>query len=299
MDMRSVKTKLFLQYTLPKKALTRFGGLLANVKIPWIKNYLIRDFLKNYDVDMREAKHESVEAYDSFNDFFTRHLKAGLRPTASTDMVSPVDGFVSEFGRIQSGQLLQAKGKHYSVDELLALDETKDKTKRDIFEKGSFATLYLSPKDYHRVHMPCAGILQHMTHVPGQLFSVQPATTRHIPKLFARNERLVLLFDTEFGPMAVVFVGATIVGKIGTRWQSDLPRPPKIKSYQDDVTAWSDETKSLKKADELGYFKLGSTVILLFAREIDFTPELKAGMSIRLGAALGDLLESNIESNKD
>ncbi len=287
--MRSVKAKLFLQYTLPKKALTKFGGLLANVKIPWIKNYLIHDFLKNYDVDMREAKHESVEAYDSFNDFFTRHLKPNLRPIALTHIVSPVDGFVSEFGQIQSGQLLQAKGKYYSVQSLLALD----KSKHDVFNQGSFATLYLSPKDYHRVHMPCAGILQNMIHVPGKLFSVQPATTRHIPKLFARNERLVLLFDTEYGPMAVVFVGATIVGKIGTRWQGDLSRSRKIKSYQDDVTQWSDANKSLKQADELGYFKLGSTVILLFARDIDFTPELKAGMSIRLGEALGDVLEHN------
>ncbi|MDX2345537.1 MAG: archaetidylserine decarboxylase [Legionella sp.] len=279
--MRSVKIKLFLQYTLPKKALSVFGGLLADIKIPWIKNYLIRYFLKNHDVDMREAVYESPEAYASFNDFFTRHLKPGLRPTALADLVSPVDGFVSEFGNIEQGQLLQAKGKYYSVQDLLVLD----KSKSDMFNQGAFATIYLSPKDYHRVHMPCAGELQHMTHVPGQLFSVQPATTQRIPKLFARNERLVLLFETEFGPMAVVFVGATIVGKIGTRWQGDLPRPKQTKSY--------DIKESLKQADELGYFKLGSTVILLFARNITFTPELKAGMSIRLGTALGNILKSN------
>jgi phosphatidylserine decarboxylase len=196
---------------------------------------------------------------------------------------------VSEFGAIQSGQLLQAKGKYYSVDALLSVD----KTRSDVFEQGSFVTLYLSPKDYHRVHMPCAGVLQNMIHVPGQLFSVQPATTRHIPKLFVRNERLVLLFDTAFGPMAVVFVGATIVGKIGTRWQGDLPRSRTIQSYQNDVTHWSDEIKSVKQADELGYFKLGSTVILLFAREIAFAPELEAGMSIRWGEALGNILQGN------
>lgn len=289
--MHSVKTKLFLQYTLPKNALTVFGGLLANIKIKWVKNYLIRYFLKNHDVDMQEAVHESIEAYDSFNDFFVRHLKPGLRPIASADLVSPVDGFISEFGRIQKGQLLQAKGKHYSVQELLA----SDKPKHEMFNQGSFVTLYLSPKDYHRVHMPCAGSLEDMTHVPGTLFSVQPATTRHIPKLFARNERLVLSFETELGPMAVVFVGATIVGAIGTCWQGDLPRPGRIKSYQDEVAQWSDDAKALKKADELGYFKLGSTVILLFEREVAWTPELKAGMSIRLGAALGDMLANQME----
>ncbi|MCH9756351.1 MAG: archaetidylserine decarboxylase [Gammaproteobacteria bacterium] len=289
--MRSVKAKLFLQYTLPKKALTVFGGLLANVKVVWVKNYLIRYFLKNHDVNMQEAIHESIEAYISFNDFFTRHLKSGLRPIAATDIVSPVDGFVSEFGRIEKGQLLQAKGKYYSVQDLLAVD----KAQSDVFEAGSFATLYLSPKDYHRVHMPLAGQLQQMTHVPGTLFSVQPATTRHIPKLFARNERLVLLFETELGPVAVVFVGATVVGAIGTCWQGDLPRPRDIKSYDDDVLQWSDAQKTLKKADELGYFKLGSTVILLFAANVNWTPALKAGMSIRLGAALGDVLGNSIK----
>jgi phosphatidylserine decarboxylase len=289
MDMRSIKIKLFLQYTLPKQALTRLGGLLANIKIAWVKNYLIRYFLRNHDVDMREAVHESVEAYASFNDFFTRHLKPGLRPIASVDIVSPVDGFVSEFGQINRGQLLQAKGKYYSVESLLASNSTES----DMFNQGSFATLYLSPKDYHRVHMPCAGVLQAMTHVPGKLFSVQPATTRHIPKLFSINERLVLLFETALGPMAVVFVGATIVGKIGTCWQGDLPRPRNNKSYTQDITQWPDDKKALKKADELGYFKLGSTVILLFARPVTFTSELKAGMSIRLGTALGDILNSS------
>ncbi len=289
--MHSVKVKLFLQYTLPKKALTVFGGLLANIKVVWIKNYLIRYFLRNHAVDMQEAIHESVAAYSSFNDFFTRHLKPGLRPISDTDVVSPVDGFVSEFGRIEKGQVLQAKGKYYSVQAFLATD----KSQSDVFEQGSFITLYLSPKDYHRVHMPLAGKLQDMTHVPGTLFSVQPATTRHIPKLFARNERLVLRFETALGPVAVVFVGATIVGAIGTCWQGDLPRPSRIKSYKKDVSTWSDDKKALKKADELGYFKLGSTVVLLFEREINWSPALNAGMSIRLGAALGDVLGRPIE----
>lgn len=285
--MQSVKAKLFLQYTLPKRALSVFGGLLANIKVVWIKNYLIRYFLRNHDVDMTEAEHASVEAYESFNDFFTRHLKPGLRPIASADVVSPVDGYVSEFGAIQSGQLLQAKGKYYALQELLATTDAESKR----FNQGAFITLYLSPKDYHRVHMPCAGVLQAMTHVPGTLFSVQPATTRHIPRLFARNERLVLLFETHLGRMAAVFVGATVVGAIGTRWQGDLPRPKAIKSYHEAVAAWPDADKTLEVADELGYFKLGSTVILLFEKPIAWTAELKAGMSIQLGMALGNILK--------
>jgi phosphatidylserine decarboxylase len=295
MRMRSVKFKLFLQYCLPKRALTVFGGLLADITIPWVKNYLIRYFLKNHDVNMREAVHTSIDSYTSFNDFFTRHLKPGLRPIAKTDIVSPVDGFVSAFGEIKSGQLLQAKGKYYTVASLLAAD----KSRSDLFSKGSFMTLYLSPKDYHRVHMPCSGNLKSMTHVPGKLFSVQPLTTRYIPKLFSRNERLVLLFETAFGPMAVVFVGATVVGKIGTIWQGDLPRPRQNKNYADEITQWPDAKKTLQKADELGYFKLGSTVILLFSENVTFSPELKASMPIQLGTAIGDILKNNMKEKDE
>lgn len=281
--MRSEQKELLIHAMLPKRMLTALAGLLANIKIVWIKNYLIRYFLKNHDVNMQEAVHESVDAYGSFNDFFIRPLKPGLRPIATADVVSPVDGFVSEFGKINQGQLLQAKGLYYTVEELLASDSC------DVFHDGSFMTLYLSPKDYHRVHMPCAGVVQDMTHVPGTLFSVQPLTTRHITKLFARNERLVVWFETEFGPMVVVLVGATIVGAIGTCWQGDLPRPKKAKSYRNEVAGFAD--KSLKKADELGYFKLGSTAIVLFSKQVQFTPQLKAGMSIRLGEVLGDFIK--------
>jgi phosphatidylserine decarboxylase len=280
--MNSVRLKLFLQYTAPKKMLTILAGLLANIKITWIKNYLIRYFIQTYDVVMHEAVRESAEDYLHFNDFFTRALKPGIRPIARAEVVSPVDGFVSEFGTINAGQMIQAKGLEYSVDELL----THDITGHRAFDAGSFITLYLSPRDYHRVHMPLAGELQEMVHVPGTLFSVQPATTTRIPKLFARNERLVLLFETELGPMALVLVGATLVGAIGTRWQGDLPRPRTSKSYTDDVDAFSE--RALKQADEVGYFKLGSTAILLFSKNMGWTPELKEGMSIRLGAALGE-----------
>ena len=262
------------------------AGFLANVKITWIKNYLIRDFLSKYPVNMTEAIRELPEDYEHFNDFFTRHLKPGLRPVAAADVISPVDGFVSEFGSIKKGQLLQAKGKYYSVDELLAAHQT------DAFQTGSFITLYLSPSDYHRVHMPISGELQHMIHVPGSLFSVQPATTQHIPRLFARNERLVNFFETKLGPMAAVLVGATLVGAMGTRWQGDLKRVRKQTVF--DVPNLPEFSEvGLKQADELGYFKLGSTVILLFAHPIQWTENLKQGMAIRLGQALGQALKKS------
>jgi phosphatidylserine decarboxylase len=281
--MRSIRVKLFLQYTAPKKMLTALAGVLANIKMIKIKNHLIRRFIQNYDVVMSEAVREHVEDYVNFNDFFTRYLKPGSRPIADADVISPVDGCVSEIGQIQQGQLLQAKGRYYSVDELLACDEQKSAP----FQRGSFATLYLSPRDYHRVHMPIAGTLQDMIHVPGALFSVQPDTVRHIPRLFARNERVVLLFDTALGPMAVVLVGATIVGKIGTCWQGDLPRVKKTTDFKNMLPALAE--RSLQQADEVGYFKLGSTAIILFSEhsKIEWTPELKAGVRVRLGEALG------------
>jgi phosphatidylserine decarboxylase len=281
--MRSIRAKLFLQYTAPKQLLTALAGLLANIKIKFIKNHVIRRFIQSYDVVMTEAVQENPEDYVNFNDFFTRYLKPGVRPIADADVVSPVDGCVSEIGHIKQGQLLQAKGRYYSVDELLACDATQSTP----FQNGSFATLYLSPRDYHRVHMPVAGTLQDMTHVPGTLFSVQPDTVRHIPKLFARNERVVLFFETELGPMVVILVGATIVGKIGTCWHGDLPRAKKPVHFKNNLPAPAE--RGLKQADEVGYFKLGSTAIILFAEnsKIEWTPALKAGVHVRLGEALG------------
>lgn len=280
--MTSTTIQLLLQYLLPKKLLTILAGVLADVKINWVKNILIRSFVKKYQIDLAQASKTTALAYENFNDFFTRHLKPGIRPIADTNIVSPVDGFVSEFGSIQQGQLLQAKGKYYSLETLVALP----KAQSDLFQSGSFVTLYLSPKDYHRVHMPMDGILQTMKHIPGTLFSVQPLTTQHIPKIFTRNERLVMQFETSMGPLAVIFVGATIVGKIGTRWQGDLSRSKHIKDYQDVIAHWSVADKTLKKADELGYFKLGSTIILLFSKKIEWIPTLKVGMPIQLGEAL-------------
>jgi phosphatidylserine decarboxylase len=267
------------QYLIPKRALTSFAGFLANVKIPAVKNHLIRNFIEDYQVNMQEAREESVENYACFNDFFIRHLKPGCRPIADADVVSPVDGMISEIGAITSGKIIQAKGRDYTVNELLACEEGLCSQ----FANGQFATLYLSPKDYHRVHMPIDATLRETIYVPGKLFSVQPTTARVIPRLFARNERLVAFFDTPLGLMAMVLVGATIVGAIGTTWSGDIPRSRKQKR-----TVFQEQSITLQKADEMGYFKLGSTVILLFAngQAVNWKHELHAGDKISLGQAL-------------
>ncbi len=271
------------QYVLPKHALNAFAGLMANIKIPVIKNRLIRNFIKDYDVNMSEALNESVESYACFNDFFIRHLKPECRPISNAGIVSPVDGAVSEIGDITAGKLLQAKGRHYSVKELLASDDALSSQ----FENGRFATLYLSPKDYHRVHMPIQATLKEMVYVPGKLFSVQPTTARVIPHLFARNERLVVFFDTPAGLMAMVLVGATIVGAIGTRWHGDIRRGRQRQRFE-----YHNENTQLQKAEEMGYFKLGSTVVLLFAdsQKVKWNPDLQAGDSLCLGQKLADMV---------
>ncbi|MBA2652039.1 MAG: phosphatidylserine decarboxylase [Tatlockia sp.] len=269
-------------FILPKHGLTNFAGLMANIKISAIKNWLIRDFIQRYEVNMAEASEENPENYSCFNEFFIRHLKPECRPLAKADIISPVDGSVSELGQIKEGQILQAKGRYYTVAELLACDAEQSRQ----FNKGCFATLYLSPKDYHRVHMPIDAQLKEMIYVPGKLFSVQPRTARVIPQLFARNERLVCFFETKLGPMAMVLVGATIVGAIGTRWQGDLKRSRKIQKL--DLSSL--EAKSfIKQGEEMGYFKLGSTVILLFAegKEIHWQESLKAESSICYGQSMG------------
>ena len=267
------------QYIIPKRALNAYAKLMANIKIPIIKNRLIRNFINDYDVDMSEAREESIDSYSCFNDFFTRHLKPGCRPIAEAKIVSPVDGVISEIGSITAGKILQAKGREYTVNELLACDETISRS----FDNGHFVTLYLSPKDYHRVHMPIEATLKEMIYVPGRLFSVQPTTARVIPNLFARNERLVVFFDTSMGLMAMVLVGAMVVGAIGTSWHGDIQRGRKIVNF-----AYHDANMVLQKAAEMGYFKLGSTVILLFAnnQDMQWDNRLHAGDKIRLGEAL-------------
>ncbi len=275
--------KKILQYVLPKQLLTIFAGYLAEVKIPFIKNYLIQLFIERFDVNMYEAVEENPAQYPTFNAFFIRRIKSNCRPIARADVICPVDGAVSEIGRIEQGQMLQAKGRYYSVDELLALPADQNLA----FQKGSFATLYLSPKDYHRIHMPMDAALHSMIHVPGALFSVQPATTRVIPRLFARNERLVVFFDTSHGKMAMVLVGATIVGAIGTSWHGDLTRGVKRTLF----TYGQNNAVYLKKSQEMGYFKLGSTVILLFEENIpvQWNTGLSSGSTVKMGQELARL----------
>ncbi|MBA3537199.1 MAG: phosphatidylserine decarboxylase [Tatlockia sp.] len=265
---------------LPKHGLTHFAGFMANVQTPAIKNWLIHDFIKRYGVNMAEACEENPENYACFNDFFIRHLKPECRPLVKADIVSPVDGSVSELGAIKAGQIFQAKGRYYTVAELLASESRE-------FNKGSFATLYLSPKDYHRIHMPIDAQLKKMIYVPGKLFSVQPPTARVIPHLFARNERLVCFFETKLGPMAMVLVGATIVGAIGTRWHGDLKRSKQMQHL--DLTLLPEADTFIRQGEEMGYFKLGSTIVLLFAdgEKVHWQKSLRAGSSICYGQALG------------
>ena len=275
--------KTLPQYLAPKGLLTRFAGFMANIKIPAVKNHLISRFVAKYAVTMTDAIEENPLNYSCFNDFFIRHLKPEKRPLDPADIVSPVDGCVSELGAIQAGQILQAKGRYYTVNELLACDPELS----NLFLNGRFATLYLSPKDYHRIHMPIKGTLKHTIYVPGRLFSVQPTTARTVPKLFARNERLVTFFNTEAGLMAMVLVGATIVGSIGTSWQGDVKRSraPLHTLYPGD----NDVPVTLEKGAEMGYFKLGSTVVLLFAngQEVSWQENLCSGGSVKFGEQLG------------
>jgi phosphatidylserine decarboxylase len=265
------------QWFTPKHQLSLGFGCLASIKNPRIKNHLIARFIRKYGVNMAEAIQEDYTHYLTFNDFFIRSLKPTCRPIANADLISPVDGCISEIGEINQGQLLQAKHWFYSVQSLLASEQPLAQK----FEQGSFATLYLSPRDYHRVHMPIDATLSQLTYIPGKLFSVQPATVRVVKNLFSRNERLVALFDTAFGRMAMVMVGAAIVGTIGTTWHGDIQR--KSHPYELPLPTQT----ALKKSQELGYFKLGSTVILLFEKRIPWQAKYQSGSQIKLGEHLG------------
>lgn len=250
--------KIFFQYILPKHLVSVLAGQLADIKTPWIKNTFIKKFAKAYNIDMSNAIEPELIKYPCFNDFFTRAIDPASRPIDldNKSFCSPVDGAMSQFGKIKQGAIVQAKNHHYSTLELLGGDDQNAK----LFEQGEFCTIYLAPKDYHRIHMPCDGKLVEMLHIPGQLFSVNPLTARNVPKLFARNERVVCLFDTQFGKMAMVLVGATIVGSIETVWAGNITPPTRkqIKHWQ-----YQDNEVSLSKGEEMGRFKLGSTVVLL------------------------------------
>ena len=265
------------QHLLPKRALTELAGVAARARAGRWTHAAIRRFVARYGVDMSEAADPRIESYPSFNDFFTRALRAGARPLSDADWICPVDGTVSQSGPIRHDRLLQAKGREYSTAALLAGD--LEMARR--FEAGWFATLYLSPRDYHRIHMPCAGRLHQMIHVPGSLFSVNPATARGIPGLFARNERVVCEFDTDHGPFAIVLVGATIVGSMATVWHGVVnpPRTGRVRQWRYDPGA-----VRLERGAELGRFLLGSTVVVLWpAAPLTISPEWAPGRPVRLG----------------
>jgi len=272
----SQKAFSLLQYPLPQHALSRLTGKFAQCDKPWVKNTLINAFIKRFNVDMSQAQEPSPSAYPTFNDFFTRALKPDARPLGE-GVLSPADGTLSQYGRLTTaGTLVQAKGHTYSAETLLG----GDKTLADEFLDGSFATVYLSPRDYHRVHMPMAGTLREMIYVPGRLFSVNQATANYVPGLFARNERLVCIFDTEHGPMAMVLVGAMIVAAIETVWSGQVTplsgHPQRMRFGQPIV---------LEKGAEMGRFKLGSTVVMCFAKPVTFGNH-SLGATMQMGQTL-------------
>lgn len=272
----------YLQYILPKKALTWIAGCCANVRNESFKNRLINAFIDRFGVNMQEAVHTRAADYPTFNDFFIRTLKPQVRPMADAELICPVDGMISEMGDIQDGRLIQAKGHDYTVDSLLAGMHA------DLFHDGQFATLYLSPKDYHRIHMPVDATVSAMTYVPGHLFSVSVATTQKIPGIFSRNERLVVYFDTANGPMVMVLVGATIVGAINVAWYGDLQRSRRPKTFD-----YQNKQIILQKGQEMGHFKLGSTVIVLFPKSnrVEWEKSFCAKSPIRLGQAMGSYVK--------
>ncbi len=268
------------QYLMPKQALTALAGKFASAKAGNTTTAVIRWFVKRYQVNMAEAANPDIASYATFNDFFTRALKDGARPMAQADWVSPVDGAISQFGRIEKDQIFQAKGHSYSTTALVGGDANLAAQ----FQDGHFATLYLSPKDYHRIHMPCDGVLRRMIYVPGDLFSVNPTTARGVPGLFARNERVVCVFDSAHGPFVLTLVGATIVGSMATVWHGLInpPRPGRLweRSYARDAV-------QLLQGAEMGRFLLGSTVVLLFpAGPLNFNPQWAPTGAIRMGETM-------------
>ena len=265
------------QYLIPKQALTALAGKFASAQAGNTTTTVIRWFVKRYNVNMAEAANPDIASYSTFNEFFTRPLKPGARPLAASTWVCPVDGAISQFGAIERDQIFQAKGHSYSTTALVGGDAALAAQ----FQDGHFATIYLSPRDYHRIHMPCDGTLRRMIYVPGDLFSVNPTTARGVPSLFARNERVVCVFDTAHGPLVLTLVGATIVGSMATVWHGQVnpPRPGRLweKTYESGAV-------TLRKGDEMGRFMLGSTVVLLFQKGVlQFNSGWAAAGPVRLG----------------
>jgi phosphatidylserine decarboxylase len=280
--VKSGRLFVWFQHVLPQHALSRLVLRATRARAPWFKNSLIRGFLRLYTIDMTEAVQTDPFRYASFNEFFTRALKPDARALARDprEIACPVDGVISEAGKIDGDSLLQAKGRHYTLEELLA---SRGWAKH--FEDGSFATIYLAPFNYHRVHMPLKGRLRETVYVPGRLFSVNAATASLVPRLFARNERVLTWFDTSFGEFALILVGALNVGSIATVWAGDItPAPQRVAS------PLPPQDVCLEKGEELGRFNMGSTVILLFQKDrARWHDDLRAGATVRLGQSLGTL----------
>ncbi len=272
------------QYLLPKQALTMLAGKIAGAKAGGFTTRLIRWFVAKYQVNMAEAANPDIESYASFNEFFTRPLREGARPLAQgvgADFICPVDGAISQFGAIEKDQIFQAKGHHYSTTALVGGDAALAAQ----FQDGQFATLYLSPKDYHRIHMPHDGRLTRMIYVPGALFSVNPTTARGVPGLFARNERVVCVFESDRGSFVLTLVGATIVGSMATVWHGIVnpPRGGAVREWK-----YEDQNITLKKGDEMGRFLLGSTVVMLWPKDtMKFNTAWEPAGEIRMGEAMG------------
>ncbi|OYY96010.1 MAG: phosphatidylserine decarboxylase [Hydrogenophilales bacterium 28-61-23] len=268
------------QYLLPKQALTRLAGRFASARLGRVTTWAIRKFVARYRVNMSEAANPDIAAYPTFNEFFTRALKDGARPISEAPLICPVDGAISQFGAIEQDQIFQAKGHRYSTTALVGGDAQLAAQ----FQDGHFATLYLSPRDYHRIHMPAAGRLTRMIHVPGDLFSVNPTTARGVPGLFARNERVVCVFDSAAGPFVLALVGATIVGSVTTAWHGVVtpPRSGKPREWR-----YEKESIELAQGEEMGRFLLGSTVVMLFPKgPLAFNPDWQAGRPVRLGEVM-------------
>jgi phosphatidylserine decarboxylase len=268
------------QYLLPKRVLTVLAGKFANLQAGALTRAVIRKFVAHYGVDMSEAAEPDVARYATFNEFFTRALRPGVRPLSAAPFVCPVDAAISQFGPIERDQIFQAKGHSYSTRALVGGDQALARR----FDDGHFATLYLAPRDYHRIHMPCDGRLVRMIYIPGDLFSVNPLTARHVPSLFARNERVVCVFDTAFGPFVNVLVGATIVGSVQTVWHG-VVNPPRTREIRE--WRYEDQQVVLAKGQEMGRFLLGSTVVMLFPRNVvTFAPDWAPSRPVRLGEAM-------------
>ena len=269
------------QYIIPQHVFSLVTYRATRCEVVWFKNLIISTIIKQYRVNMAEAAEMNLDYYSSFNTFFTRLLRNDVRPISESDIVSPVDGVVSQVGPVTSGQIVQAKGQEYSVLALLGGDDALTSE----FVGGQFATIYLSPKDYHRIHMPATGILRKMRYIPGKLFSVSPRTARAVPDLFARNERVAVTFDTDFGPIVMVLVGAIFVGSMETIWAGQI-----TPNYGKVIQQWTydgEQAITIEKGQEMGRFNMGSTVVMLVGKDVAlFNEQVEAEATIQLGNAM-------------